>query len=175
MTTPDSSVTTPPARKDLPYGEEAGTLATWTLHTGKTSSIVITGTFIGLGSSEQPDHRGHPADEYAPQKQHCNACRWFETRIFRIETQTDDAARPTRVSYLLHHVGVSEVPSEVDFFRHDIVHSAHEVIEVFTVRKNTPDGRAQAPFLTRPAARALSQAAGYDAELEAAYIDRAIA
>jgi hypothetical protein len=160
----------------LPRRNNVGQRSIWTLPISQSEPIVISARFIGTGSSERHRHQNHLDDaEFAQPKQHCNACRWFETRIFRLVELAHEEGGLAGANYLLHHSGVSIVPGEVVHYRYEAVRSAHEVIEAFTVRKNSPAGVAQPPFLTRPAARALAQAAGFDAELEHAYTQRATA
>jgi hypothetical protein len=158
---------------------DVGTRRTWYLPLGRGRTDQrhqVDATFIGMGSSVQHQHRHHdPGASFARTDQRCGACRWFETRIFRVVTPpSDEPDHRARTEYVLHHVGASIVPGEVDLHRHELVYSAHEVIEAFTVRRVT-DGHPSEPFMTRPAARALAMAAGYDRQLELAYVDRATA
>lgn len=160
----------------LPQPRNVGQRSLWTLPIGSSEPLRISARFIGIGSSARYRHQNHfEGAEFARPKQHCNACRWFETRIFRLVAHADEEGDLAGANYLLHHSGVSIVPDEVIHYRHETVRSAHEVIEAFTIRKSSPAGVPQPPFLTRPAARALAQAAGFDAELEHAYTQRATA
>jgi len=160
----------------LPHVRSVGHRTTWTLPVSRSEPIVINARFIGIGSSARTRHHNHLDDaEFAQPKHHCNACRWFETRIFRLVASAEEDGELAGSNYLLHHSGVSIVPGEVVHYRYEAVRSPHEVIEAFTIRKTGPSGDAQPPFLTRPAARALAQAAGFDTDLERAYTQRATA
>lgn len=163
---------------ELPTVRNVGQKATWALPVGSTETINVRARFIGIGTSARFAHKNHvgdPVSTWALPKQHCNACRWFETRIFRLLASGEEDGELSGSNYLLHHSGVSIVPGEVVHYRYEAVRSAHEVIEAFTVRRNNSVGQPQQPFLTRPAARALAQASGFDSELENAYTQRATA
>lgn len=166
-----------PVTSPLPPASDVGVEKTWYLPTGRAGAGPIhqvDATFIGVGTSQQRAHRGHGTRRFAETYERCGACRWFETRIFRSVTPSpDDPTRQRQVVYVLHSTGASIVPHEVDLHRVELVYSVHEVIEAFTVRRVT-DGQPREPFMTRPAARALAQAAGHDRELELAYLDRAV-
>lgn len=120
-------------------------------------------TFLGVGSSRQERHFGHPSTRYAPKPtgkgEGCGACRWFETRIFKLGDN----------EYVLHHAGRSIVPGEQDLCRYEEAFSPYEVIERYTVRNNV-----RPPFITRPALLALAQAASFDSTLRDAYENRAV-
>lgn len=164
--------------KRLPRTSHVGNRSTYALPVGKdaTETINIAARFIGLGSSVRDRHQNHrDGAPHAEPKMHCNACRWFETRIFRLVTEHDEDSELAGANYVLHHSGVSIVPNEVVYYRYEVLRSGFEVIEALTIRKNDSRGNPQPPFLTRPAARALSQAAGYDTELREAYVNRATA
>lgn len=149
----------------LPGGELTGEEATWRLTTRTPEPDVVAGVlefrgvFLGVGSSQATRHTDHAGD-YATREEKCGACRWFETRIFRLGPN----------EYVLHHAGRSIVPGEVDLQRHERAYSPHEVIELYTIRKDDPDSK---PFLNRPALRALAQAAPFDHDLSAVWSDRA--
>jgi hypothetical protein len=160
----------------LPRPSNVGHRSIWTLPVSRSEPIVVSARFIGVGSSQRDRHQNHVSGaKFALPKHHCNACRWFETRIFRLVELAAEEGELVGSNYLLHHSGVSIVPDEVVHYRYEAVRSAHEVIEAFTVRKSSPAGAPQPPFLTRPAARALAQAAGFDTDLERAYTQRATA
>lgn len=160
----------------LPATRDVGIERTWYLPTGRDGAgpvHQVDATFIGVGTSQQHAHRNHGNRQFAETYERCGACRWFETRIFRSVTPSpDDPTRQRQVIYVLHSTGASIVPGEVDLHRVELVYSAHEVIEAFTVRR-VANGQPSEPFMTRPAARALAQAAGHDDELKDAYLDRA--
>lgn len=162
--------------KRLPTLKHVGNRTTWTLPISREDPMIINARFIGLGTSTRHQHNNHPNDvEFAPPKHHCNACRWFETRIFRIVSSAEEDGELAGANYLLHHSGVSIVPGEVVHYRKEVLRSAHEVVEAYAIRRLDSSGNPQAPFLTRPAARALAQAAGFDTELEIAYMNRVTA
>lgn len=149
---------------ELPGEAQAGDYGTWTLPIadGESESLVITGRFLGVGSSRRSTHVGHPGTPFQRVGGRCPACRWFEPRIFRV----DDG--PPGARYLIFYVGQSRVPNEVPRVRYEWVLSPHEVIEALTTRR---DGEA---FLTLPAGRVLAQAATFDEDLEFAYVNRAV-
>lgn len=169
---------TPVNHDSLPGIPNVGRETIWTLPVSRAEPVRVRARFIGMGTSARFVHQNHVGDvatTWALPKQHCNACRWFETRIFRLLASEEDESELSGSNYLLHHSGVSIVPGEVVHYRYDAVRSAYEVIEAFTVRKHGRDGKLQDPFLTRPASRALAQAAGFDRDLEHAYVNRATA
>jgi len=125
--------------------------------------LTITAQFIGFGTSKKPRHRFHDGRAYAQTTESCGLCRWFETRIFKIDT--DD--------YVLHHVGVSTVPGEVNFPRHERVYSPTAVLESYVVRPRPNDSNQQ-PYLPRPSAQALALAVDFDPELAERYDRRAV-
>lgn len=150
---------------ELPNGDRSGEDATWRLPTSSVEDrqvrdgvLVLDARFLGMGSSRRLHHINH-AGVYATTEERCGVCRWFETRIFRIQ----------RNEYVLHHAGRTIVPGESNYVRHDRAFSPTEVIELYTIRNRDRD-----PFLTRPAARALAQAVGHDDDLRDAYENRAV-
>lgn len=156
---------------ELPSDDDLGSVSRWELPPQPPSDdddddddgrpqpdLVIEGTFLGFGSSEHRTHKNH-RDKYAEAGGRCGACRWFETRIFRLGDGT---------GYLLYHVGVSLVPGERHYVTVDRARTPHEVIECYTRRRG---GEA---YLTAPSARALAQASGYDDDLCDAYENRAV-
>lgn len=158
----------------LPLGHEAGVRRAWSLPTaivddddvrdvrtdaagGAVGTLVVAGTFLGVGTSRRDRHRNHRPGTYAVPDDRCAACRWFETRVFLLPAG----------DYVLHHAGVSLVPGERDLCRHERAYSAHEVVELYTVRR-WRDGRRES-FLPKPAVRALAQAAAFDERLRDLY------
>lgn len=133
-----------------------------------TCSLVFHGALIGMITTRRPTHICEFPAGYAPTSLRCAGCRWFETRVFRLCDADSRALDGTR--YVLHYVGRSIVPGEVDLPRHELVISGHEVVEAYTVRKYN-----ERPFITKPGARVLAQAANYDPDIEDAYINRATA
>lgn len=147
--------------RDLPQQDELGTEGEWFLPapTGEDSAeLIVRGTFLGMGSSRHLTHKFH-SGAHADRGGRCGACRWFETRVFRLSGDR---------GYLLYHVGVTTVPGESQRVSSDVARSPEEVLEVYTRRR---DGEV---YMTAPSARALAQAAGYDADLRDAYRDRAV-
>lgn len=157
----------------LPTGPNAGDSGTWVLPVGREGDgrelRLDDARFLGFSSTQASRHTGHPPGEYAEPKSRCSACRWYETRLFRVR----DGGRN---HYVVHHMGASRVPGEVALCRYQDAWSAHEVVELFTVRPDPSEtddrGRARTPFLTKPGARVLAQAAPYDDEVDDAYINR---
>lgn len=165
---PRISTTAPPA-VSLPDASLVNSAETWSLPTEDgLASITFYGRLLGLTTTQRPRHT-HVGDHAEP-KVKCGACRWFAPRIFReILTDRDTKDRPGR--FLIHYAGMTTVPGESDRSRYVWVEGAHAVIEQLTTR-NWP-GRVE-PFMTAPAARVLAQAASFDTELEAAYVNRAV-
>lgn len=156
----------------LPGNRDVGRTGVWDLPGPDDSTSPITPPvevrLLGLSTSHRADHewRGepnHPGQEYAPKGMRCSACRWFESRIFR---ETHDRKR-----FLVHNVGRSSVPGEETYVRLDWCLNAHEVLEVMMSRD--PD-RSLLPSFTAPAAKVLSQAAGFDTDMRDAWENRAI-
>lgn len=131
------------------------------------------GAIIGSATSERDDHRGHPGTEYAPRNVKCSACRWLEVTIYlrrNGDPSTNDA--PT-YDYVIHTLGASDVPGEIDFVRLWETSSAFEVVELLTVRRNRAPGNTET-FIPVQHARALAQAASIDDEIREAYVNRAV-
>jgi hypothetical protein len=147
---------------ELPMEDELNKVGRWQLPAGRddddVEDVVIEGRFIGLGSSEHRTHKDH-AGEFAERGGRCGACRWFETRIFRLDDGT---------GYLIYNVGVSVVPGETHFVTVERARTPQEVVERYTQRRN---GEV---YLTSPSARALAQAAGYDDGMHDAYVNRVV-
>lgn len=144
------------------------------------------GRFVGFGSSWTDNHWGH-REEFVPRGSRCNACRWFEIRIFReldvdpsdVPVGTDlerlfvDARRAGNLGdYIVYKAGMSAVPNEIPYCRYDKISSPFEVVEALTTRRHTDSG-PQA-FITKPSAMALASGARFDVELEDAYVNRAV-
>lgn len=141
---------------ELPGLEDHGRAGTWEI-TDQTGDVtLIAGTFLGMGTSWRPEHKGHPAGRPAPRGTHCSTCRWTEIRIFRGE----------RLYYVVK-CGASDVPDERDLVRVTPVPTAFEVVENLT----GTDRRSGRTSLTFPARRALAQSASHDAGLRDAYIN----
>lgn len=131
-------------------------------------TITFIGVMLGVSTTHRPTHICDYPSGYAPRSLRCGACRWFETRIFKLANADSESLRGMR--YVLHYVGRSIVPGEVDLPRYELVRGGHEVVEAYTVRKE----HAQ-PFITKPGAKVLAQAAHLDPEIEDAYVNRATA
>lgn len=160
-------------RLELPTARDAGERAAWELPVGREGHVraLADATFLGFGSTERSRHRNHPELDYAPPKIKCAACRWYESRLFKIHDGDSQ-------HYLLHHTGASTVPGEVDWYRYEEAYSAHNVVELFTVRPDPDDlddrGRQRTPFLTRPGATVLALAARFDDAVDDAYVNRGV-
>lgn len=164
----------------LPTGSDAGTRGEWVLPlrrrndaAGERTLELADATFLGFSSTQMSRHTGHGPGEYAAQGGvRCSACRWYEMRLFRVH----DDANPRAQHYVMHHLGGSRVPGEVSLCRYEDAWSGHEVVELVTVRPSPDEtdahGRARAPFLTRPGARLLAQAASHDDAIDDAYVNR---
>lgn len=131
-------------------------------------TISFAGVLLAVSTTRRPVHTCDPEVEITPRSVRCSACRWFETRIFRLVDH--DAQVLQGMRYALHYVGRSIVPGEVDLPRYELVSGGHGVVEAYIVRKE-----GQAPFITKPGARVLAQAAQSDPDIEDAYINRATA
>jgi hypothetical protein len=142
--------------------------------------------FIGYGSSWTDNHWDHTGP-YVEQGKRCNACRWFEIRIMReldvdpadVPPETDLAAMYDRAlrddklgRYVVYKAGMSSIPGEVPYIRHNLIASPFEVVEALTTRKHT--GQRPVAFITKPSALALASGARFDDELKEAYLDRAV-
>lgn len=159
---------------DLPVARHAGQRGSWELPVGREGAVktLADATFLGFGSTERSRHVNHVDSDYAPPKVKCPACRWYESRLFKVHETAEKS------HYLVHHVGASVVPGEVDWCRFEEAYSGHAVIELFTVRPSPDDldrhGRQRTPFLTRPGADLLALAAGFDDEVDDAYVNRVV-
>lgn len=146
----------------LPTDADVGTEGSWDITDQHGETIVLNGRFLGRGSSFRPFHRRHPQTDYAPRRHHCSTCRWREIYIFR-----SDAGR-----YLVVNRGMSAVPGEDTYVEYVVLVTGYQVVEKLTSRRTDGEGRTTAE-LVFPATDALAQAAGFDANIETAYINRA--
>lgn len=144
-------------RHELPVSDEHGSTATWVFADRDGTVHTIEGAFLGMGSSFRPEHKGHPATDWAPRGVHCSTCRWTELRIFR--------ARDDRLFVV--NCGASDVPGERDLIRVTPVDTPFELVEVLT----TTDRRTRQTVLPMPARRALAQATNHDPDVRDAYIN----
>lgn len=146
-----------------------------------TGSTIIYAARLAFATSEQPRHNHaidrppmrnptKPEFDGEPTYRRCSACRWFEIEIYRLHGQS--AVEAGRGVYLVHKTGRSVVDSETSLHTLVYTNSPYEVIEILTVRKRGVN--AHQAFLPVPSARALALAAGYDADIREAYLDRAV-
>lgn len=147
----------PAVDTDLPGLEEHGRAGTWEITDQGGGKTLISGTFLGMGTSYRPEHKGHARGESAPRGTHCSTCRWTEIRLFRGESGL----------YYVVNCGASDVPGERDLIKAIPVSTAFEVVENLT----SVDRHTRQATLTFPARRALAQAASHDAALRDAYIN----
>lgn len=147
-------------------------------------TVKFAGAILGSATSEHNSHRGHPGAEFAPKHVKCSACRWLEVTIYRrrvemtyaVIVEPDPNAPATYTyDYVIHTVGMSDVPGEVDFIRIHQTASAFEVVELLTVRRTNPRTGVTTAFVPPQHARALAQAATLDDDLREAYVNRAVA
>jgi hypothetical protein len=143
-------------RNELPEPDEHGDMATWVFQDRDGIEHTITGAFLGMGSTYRPEHKGHPATEWAPRGVHCSTCRWTELRLFR----ADD----TRL-YVVK-CGASDIPTERDLVSVSAVDTPFELVESLT----TTDRHTHQRVLPMPARRVLAQASSHDPAVRDAYI-----
>jgi hypothetical protein len=166
------------------------------LHGRDDEVLRLRGRLLGFTTSERDEHShptGYENDDITPTHPtppgtRCSACRWFEARILAVEAELTDACtcagpnahptaghephcgqEPPRARYLVLTYGRSRVPGETDKRRAAWTDSSFEVIELLTQR----DGGGA--FLPAAAARVLSQAAAWDADIQDSYVNRAVA
>lgn len=118
----------------------------------------IYGRLLGTSTNETTDHANH-AGTYAPQRVQCFACRWTEISIYG--TRDDPNAAH---AYLVHTIGRSDVPGEVDFVRSTGVRTGTTVLEALVAKQR---GTALIPHAAR---MALAEAAAYDMSLRAIWV-----
>ena len=171
----------------LPDASDAGLVRRWYLPVNETDRqarepeyYVTYARFLGMGTSHVTVHSAHD-EPFVTRGRRCNACRWFEARIFRELVLPDgvddlgDVSDPATVSlgdYVVHNAGLSIVTGEVPFYRYETTRSPHRVIEAMTTRRLTD--RGPEVYLAKPSAAALAAAAALDADLEDAYVNRAV-
>lgn len=176
----------------LPDADDAGQTRRWFLplndRNARTTEVDYYRTyarFLGVGTSHVATHTDHVrhGQRFVERGQRCNACRWFEARVFRevelppgVENLADAAlegAGGARLGgYVLHFAGMSIVDGEVPFYRYEVTPSPFMVIESMTTRRITE--RGPEVFLAKPSAHALAVAAQFDVELRDAYENRAV-
>lgn len=129
--------------------------------------VVVHASQLAATSSQEPSHRHLGA--HAPKNWRCGACRWFEVAIYRLidstelpnESFADTVPPDTR--YVVHTVGRSNVPGEIDFGRVAPAATPHKVLELLT------QWNQSRPRLPNASAEAVDAAAMYDGDLDAAY------
>lgn len=130
----------------------------------------LTAERIGNASSRRTSHN-HPTDKpYEPNskdpdanKKPCPACYWTEVKIFR--THGDGH----RAKYVVYTAGGSSVAGAQTFSRLTWTDAHHAVIEILIERRN-----GQTPTMSATVARALSEAASRDTDMDYAWINRAL-
>lgn len=135
----------------------------YTITTEQQGTTTFNGTVLGSATSEdlQHNHKGPyvsstPANGKRPS---CSACRWFEVTLYDDEDADE---------YVVHTVGRSILPDEIDYARVSRTTSAYEVVEILTVRQKG------SVFIAAPSLRALAQAAAIDDDMRDAYVNRAV-
>lgn len=147
----------PTVSTDLPDLEEHGRHGAWEILAQDGATTMITGQFLGMGSSFRPQHKGHAPGESAPRGTHCSTCRWTELRIFLGGSG----------AFYVVNCGASDVPGERDLIKVTLVSTPFEVIEQLM----TTDRTTHRSALTFPARRALAQAASHHGGLRDAYVN----
>jgi hypothetical protein len=141
------------------------TKRSFTITTAQQGTTTFNGEVLGQAGSYDPRHT-HTGD-FLPDTQSvpgskklsCSACRWFEVTLY----DDHDADE-----YVVHTVGRSILPGEIDYARVSRTSSAYEVVEILTVRQKG------STFIAAPSLRALAQAAAVDDDMRDAYVNRAV-
>lgn len=126
--------------------------------------LEFTGELLGFGTSRRTGH-GHDPRRIAERHERCSACRWNEVRIWWSTTHD---------SYVISHLGLSELPEEEPRIRALWTNDAAELVTELVV---TPSGGMLRDYpgvtaVLPPAARAaLDEAARNDPEINAGYLD----
>jgi hypothetical protein len=161
----ETTVTFTPTPK-LPGQHDAGDMGEWPLPVSDIGEeLVVTGRFLGMGSSARNTHSNHNSN-FAPPGVRCRACRWFEARIFRIGEDADG-------DYIVYNVRQSIVPGETPRYSVRRWATASEVVDMLTSRRN--DDGSSSSSISLPAQIVLSQAALHDVGIREAYVNRALA
>lgn len=147
----------------------------------ESTYVVAYARFLGMGTSYAATHSGHRS-RFVARGERCNACRWFEVRVFRELLLPDGVAtlnqledpRDARLGdYVIHSTGMSIVDDEQPLYQCKTTASPYTVIELLTTRRAKP-GQTAEVFLAKPAARALAEASANDEQLADAYVNRAV-
>lgn len=148
----------------------------WTVAAGTEHELTFTGQRLAFETSRRDQHAHHPQRIGHPGDRKCHACRWLEVAIYRrflpgekVTLEVGLDLTTTETDYVLHTVGGTTVPGERQLIRVVATPSAHELLELLTVRKDPGE-----PFIAVQSLRALARAATFDPDVEAAYVNRAI-
>lgn len=138
-------------------------MRSYVLASEQQGEVSFTGELLGTATSEG-EHHSHPGSQFVQpgrdaqgRKNKCNACRWHEVDIYR----TDDGR------YILHTVGATTIPGEIELARIISTRSAYELVELTVVR-------AASPYIPVTSLRALAQAASLDDDVQDAFVNRAV-
>lgn len=140
---------------------------TFTLAGRDGREVTFRGRRLSTANSRQErhEHRTHDLDDrfiFAPKGWRCGACRWFEVTIYAVDGSVALDAPPNAV-YMVHTVGRSIVPDEIDLARTAWADTADKVIELLVQKRH---GR---PILPESSAIAIEDAADLDDDLNRAY------
>lgn len=133
----------------------------------------ITAKRLSHASSRSGEHRH--AGEFAPPGWKCGACRWFEVTLFRLPDDDQNRGEaPPEARYVVHTVGRSVVPGEIDFARVAWADTPYKVLELLTQWSGSggggrPGDERRMPKMPDASALAVEQAARYDLDLDRAY------
>lgn len=157
-------------RNSLPERSLVGTSGLWELPDRDGAVTGIKGKYLGFSSSHTEKH-WHPGKEFAPTHKRCSGCRWSEFRVFR---------KSGELGYVVHTVGASVVPGEVDGYRPQarFVLTPPEVLEALTTTLKPRPGHAyreREVFFSDAARRVLSQASYFDEGIRDAWENRRVA
>lgn len=148
----------------------------WTVAAGTEHELSFTGQRLAFETSRRDHHTHHPGRIGHPGDRKCHACRWLEVTIYRrfltgdaVPLDVDLTLTRVETDFVLHTVGGTTVPGEQQLVRVVTTPSAHELLELLTVRKDD-----QEPFIAVQSLRALARAATFDENIESAYVNRAV-
>jgi hypothetical protein len=138
----------------IPDFAQLGATAIYTVGTD-TGERPVRARFIGYGTSYSDEHTGHPPGEFISRGK-CQACRWFEIRIYDV---------PTQNAYVIDYIGRTVIPGELDRHWHVLAVDDDALID----RLASPDRGRGPRFFSRPAQQAIRTAVEYIPDLAAAY------
>lgn len=125
--------------------------------------VTIHAVLLGQGTSHSALHSHVEAT--APPGVKCRACRWSETKIFRLVENAPGSIGPTLLgAYVIYTCGGSSVPGEITKTRLVRTDEPGGVIEALVVQR-FERGELLDTFITRPAADALDDATNQDERL----------